>query len=152
MEIPPLRILLVEDNPDHAFISQRALQQAHVSDGVAYQVDLIEDGQVALDYLFQRGEYGSTPRPDLVLLDLQLPSKSGFEVLREVKSDPELRRIPVVVLTTSEAQKDIIRSYDLYANEYVTKPVNAVEYLEKVRAIPAYWTRVSHLPPRAADR
>src|ERR1700720_3954501 len=85
MEIPPLRILLVEDNPDHAFISQRALQQAHVSDGVAYQVDLIEDGQVALDYLFQRGEYGSTPSPDLVLLDLQLPSKSGFEVLREVK-------------------------------------------------------------------
>ena len=138
-------ILLVEDNPDHAFITRRALQQAR---GEQIAVHVVEDGDLALDYLFRRGDFGGAVRPDLILLDLQLPTVSGFDVLRQIKADPGLRRIPVVVLTTSEADKDILQSYDLYANEYVSKPVGAPQYLEKIQAIPEYWMKVSCLPPR----
>lgn len=108
---------------------------------------MVEDGQSAVDFLFRRGRYQDVARPDLVLLDLHLPNKSGFDVLREVKSDPDLRRIPIVVLTTSESERDILHSYDLYANEYVSKPVSAAEYIHKVQAIPEYWTKISRLPP-----
>src|SRR6266571_2608915 len=102
MEAQSVRILLVEDNPDHAFITRRAVQSAHAEGLGGFELDHVEDGESALDYLFRRGPFSAAPRPDLILLDLQLPAKSGFDVLREVKTDPSLRRIPVVVLTTSE--------------------------------------------------
>jgi len=143
MGVRPVRILLVEDNPDHVFITRRALRDAHEG-GVV--LDHVEDGQEATDYLFRRGCHVDAPRPDLILLDLHLPNKSGLEVLQEIKQDPELRRIPVIVLTTSDAEQDILNSYDLHANSYISKPVSASEYIEKVRAIPAYWAKVSELP------
>lgn len=138
-----MRILLVEDNPDHVFITRRALRDAHEGQ---VTLDHVEDGQAAIDYLFRRGDYADAVRPDLVLLDLHLPNRSGLEVLQEIKQSPELRRIPVVVLTTSDAEQDILNSYDLHANSYISKPVSASEYIEKVRAIPAYWAQVSELP------
>ena len=146
MEAASVHILLVEDNVDHAFITRRAIQTAH-NEGLAnFKLDEVEDGEAAIDYLFQRGRYTQAPRPDLVLLDLQLPIKSGFEVLEAVKQEPSLHRIPIVVLTTSDAQKDILHSYDLYANGYVSKPVSATEYMEKVRSIATYWSKISRLP------
>ena len=138
-----MHLLLVEDNPDHVFLTRRALQH---NSTVEISIDHVEDGESALDYLFHRRHYLNAPRPDLILLDLQLPAKSGLEVLQEVKADPSLRRIPVVILTTSQAQKDVLRSYDLYANEYICKPVSAPEYLAKIQAIPVYWTQISQLP------
>jgi chemotaxis family two-component system response regulator Rcp1 len=143
MEAKPVRILLVEDNPDHVFITRRALRDAHEGKVL---LDHVEDGQAATDYLFRQDAYAGAPRPDLILLDLHLPNKSGLEVLREIKQDAELRRIPVVVLTTSDAEQDILNSYNLHANSYVSKPVSASEYIEKVKAIPAYWAKVSELP------
>ena len=143
MGVKSVRILLIEDNPDHVFITRRALRDAHEQ-----QVTLehVEDGQAATDFLFRRGAYATATRPDLILLDLHLPNKSGLEVLQEIKQDPELRRIPVIVLTTSDAEQDILNSYDLHANSYISKPVSASDYIEKVRAIPAYWAKVSELP------
>ena len=137
-----LHILLVEDNPADVRLTREALRSAKV----ANHLSVVVDGEDAL--AFVRGErgYGGAPRPDLVILDLNLPRMDGREVLHEMKQDEDLRRIPVAVLTTSTAEADVLRSYDLGANCYVTKPVGLDQFLEVVQAIDSFWLGVVRLP------
>jgi len=137
-------ILLVEDNPGDARLAQEALKEGRMTS----RLKVVVDGVEAMAYLRREGVYAESPRPDLVLLDLNLPRKDGRQVLAEMKEDPELRRIPVVVLTTSQAGQDILRSYDLHANCYITKPVDLDRFISVVRSIEEYWCSVVTLPPR----
>ncbi|CCG42376.1 response regulator [Magnetospirillum molischianum] len=137
-------ILLVEDNPGDARLAQEALKEGRMTS----RLKVVVDGVEAMAYLRREGIYADSPRPDLVLLDLNLPRKDGRQVLAEMKEDPELRRIPVVVLTTSQAGQDILRSYDLHANCYITKPVDLDRFISVVRSIEEYWCSVVTLPPR----
>ena len=138
----PIEILLVEDSPSDAKLTLTALKLAKV----ANQVSHVEDGVQAMEFLRRQGNYGASQRPDLVLLDLNLPRKDGREVLAEMKSDPALSSIPVVVLTTSKAEEDIIRSYQLHANCYITKPVNFDRFLDVIQSIEQFWLSVVVLP------
>ena len=138
----PIDILLVEDNPGDVILTQEALAEAKVSN----TVHVARDGEAAMRFLRGEAEHADAPRPDLILLDLNLPRKDGREVLEEVKTDPELRRIPVIVLTTSAAEEDILRSYDLHANSYVTKPLDIDAFLSSVRQIEGFWLEVVRLP------
>ncbi|CAA7621150.1 MULTISPECIES: response regulator [Magnetospirillum] len=137
-------ILLVEDNPGDARLAQEALKEGRM----ASRLKVVVDGVEAMTYLRREGSFGDAPRPHLVLLDLNLPRKDGRQVLAEMKADPELRRIPVVVLTTSQAEQDVGRSYDLHANCYITKPVDLDRFISVVRSIEEYWCSVVTLPPR----
>ncbi len=137
-------ILLVEDNPGDARLAQEALKEGRLST----RLRVVVDGVEAMAYLRREGEFATAPRPHLVLLDLNLPRKDGRQVLAEMKADSDLRRIPVVVLTTSQAEQDILRSYDLHANCYITKPVDLDHFIAVVRAIEEYWCAVATLPPR----
>jgi two-component system, chemotaxis family, response regulator Rcp1 len=138
----PIQILLVEDSP-----SDVAMTAAALGDGrIANVIHVVDDGEKAMAFLRQEGEYAGVPRPDLVLLDLNLPRKDGREVLAEVKSDPVLRRIPIVVLTTSAAEADILRAYDLHANSYVTKPVGFDNFFDAIRGIENFWMSLVRLP------
>jgi two-component system, chemotaxis family, response regulator Rcp1 len=138
----PVEILLVEDNPGDVRLTREALAEGKVRNNLYVAVD----GVKALEFLRREGEYAGAVRPDLVLLDLNLPRKDGREVLAEIKSDPALRSIPVVVLTTSKAEEDILRSYDLHANAYVTKPVDFNRFIEVVRQIDEFFVTVVKLP------
>jgi len=138
----PIEILLAEDNPGDVRLTIEALRQ----DKVNNHLGVARDGQEAMDYLRQRGSFAQAPRPDLVLLDLNMPKKSGLEVLAEIKGDPDLRRIPVVILTTSDAEKDIMASYDLHANCYITKPVDLGQFMVVVRQIEGFWLEIVKLP------
>lgn len=142
-EARPVRILLVEDSPADAKLTQIALQRARV----ANQLFVARDGVEALEFLRGAGEFGSAPFPDLVLLDLNLPKKNGQEVLAEIKADPGLRRVPVVVLTTSADDADVVRSYDLAASAYVRKPVDFDRFIEVIRSIEGFWLQVVQFPP-----
>ncbi len=135
-------ILLVEDNPGDVRLTQEALKEAKVRN----RLHVVEDGVAAMEFLRQEGEYQSMPKPDLILLDLNLPKKDGREVLEEIKQDPSLMRIPVVVLTTSQAEEDIVRSYDLHANCYVTKPVDLDQFINIVKSIEDFWLTIVKLP------
>jgi chemotaxis family two-component system response regulator Rcp1 len=137
-----IRILLVEDNPGDVRLTKEALKEAKVRN----QLSVVDDGVAAMQYLRREGEHASAERPDLVLLDLNLPKKDGREVLEEIKQDPDLRRIPVVVLTTSRAEQDILRSYDLHANCYVTKPVDLDQFINIVKSIEDFWLTIVRLP------
>lgn len=137
-----IQILLVEDSPTDAKLTLTALKHAKVANRVSH----VEDGVQAMEFLRRQGEYANAPRPDLILLDLNLPRKDGREVLEELKSDPDLQTIPVVVLTTSQAEQDVLRSYRLHANSYVTKPVNFERFLEVVQSIESFWLNVVVLP------
>jgi len=139
----PIQILLVEDNPGDVRLTREALSSAKVSNAL----NVVNDGEAAMDYLCQRGEYVDAVRPDLILLDLNLPKKNGREVLAEVKSDPELKRIPVVVLTISKADEDILHSYNLQANCYINKPVDLAGFLKVVQSVEEFWLTVVALPP-----
>ena len=136
-------ILLVEDSPSDVRLTREALKEAKVLN----TLHVVQDGVAALDFLRKEGPYAGSPSPDLILLDLNLPKKDGREVLAEVKQDENLRRIPVVILTTSRAEEDVVRSYNLHANAYVTKPVDLQQFLEVVRTIEAFWLAVVTLPP-----
>ncbi len=138
----PVEILLVEDNPGDVRLTQEALREAKVRNNL----HVVGDGEKALAFLRREGEFHDAPTPDIILLDLNLPKKHGQEVLSEIKSDPVLRRIPVVVLTTSKAEEDILRSYDLHANCYVTKPVDFEQFIKVVRSIEEFWFTVVKLP------
>ena len=138
----PIQILLVEDSPSDAKLTLTALKLAKVANRVSH----VEDGVQAMEFLRRQGNYGASQRPDLVLLDLNLPRKDGREVLAEMKSDPALSSIPVVVLTTSKAEEDIIRSYQLHANCYITKPVNFDRFLDVIQSIEQFWLSVVVLP------
>lgn len=138
-----IKVLLVEDDPGDVVIAREALKAA----GLTTKLDVVSDGDEALEFLRAEGRYSKARRPDLVLLDLNLPGRSGLEVLAEVKADPDLRRIPVVVLTTSGSADDIARSYDLHANVYVAKPVDFDEFARVVQQIDQFFGRVAELPP-----
>ena len=141
-ETKPVEILLVEDSPGDVRLTMEALKEAKVLNNLSVAADGIE----ALAFLKHEGAFAKAPRPDVVLLDLNLPKKDGREVLAEIKADPNLRRIPVVVLTTSRAEEDIIRAYDLHANCYITKPVDFKQFLEVVQSIEDFWLTVVKLP------
>lgn len=141
--IKPVEILLVEDEPGDAYLTQEALKSAKILN----RVHLVEDGVEALAFLKRAGGYASVPRPDLVLLDLNLPRKDGREVLAEIKQDPSLALIPVVVMTTSKADEDILRSYKLHANCYVNKPVDLSQFMTVIRATQEFWLTIVRLPP-----
>jgi len=147
----PIRILLAEDDPDDRMLTRRAIVESRVSTTFA----AVKNGEELMRYLRQEGNYGApdaAPRPDLILLDLNMPRKDGREALREIKSDTELRRIPVVVLTTSEAEQDILESYDLGVNAFVTKPVTFDALSDAMESLSQFWFDLVKLPPeRDAD-
>jgi two-component system response regulator len=143
----PAEILLVEDNPDDVEITLRAFRKVRV----ANRVQVVRDGQEALDLLFRRGDHeGRTdvPQPDLVLLDLNLPKLNGLEVLEKIRSSDECSMIPVIMLTVSERQEDIQRSYDLGANTYITKPVDFAKFVRATEILGEYWLIIAKLPPK----
>jgi len=139
----PIDILLVEDSPADVRLTREALKEGKVVN----ILHVVQDGVEAMAFLRKQGPYAASPRPDLILLDLNLPKKDGREVLAEIKADEALQRIPVVVLTTSQAEEDVVRSYNLHANAYVTKPVDLKQFLEVIHAIEEFWLAVVTLPP-----
>ena len=143
-ECRPIEILMVEDNPGDVRLAMEALREGKVRNHM-YTVD---DGENALAFLRRLGQYAEMPRPDLILLDLNLPGKNGQEVLAEIKQDPDLKRIPVVILTVSEAETDILKSYNLHANCYITKPVDLDRFIQVVKSIEDFWLTVVMLPPK----
>jgi len=141
----PLAVLLVEDNPDHAELVIRCLTDNRVANKVYH----VADGEAALDYLFRRGQYTDpkiSPRPHVILLDLRLPKIDGLEILREIKTADDLRRTPVVVLTTSEAESDVARAYDFHANSYLVKPVDYQKFAQLMRDMDFYWLAWNQRP------
>ena len=144
MAVRPVDILLVEDSPADVRLTREALKEAKVLN----ELHVVKDGVAALAFLRRKGAYAEKPRPDLVLLDLNLPKKDGREVLAEIKQDSELKLIPVVVLTTSRAEEDVIRSYKLHANAYITKPVDLQQFLSVVKTFEQFWLAVVTLPPK----
>jgi two-component system, chemotaxis family, response regulator Rcp1 len=144
--VRPIEILLVEDNPADVRLTVECLKEAKV----ANKLHAIMDGGKALDFLFHRGEYVDVPRPDVVLLDLNLPGIDGRTVLKQIKEDPILRVIPVVVITSSEAEADIIKSYESHANCFISKPIDFEGFLKIVHSIEDFWFEVVKLPPPAA--
>ncbi|WP_225334140.1 response regulator [Halomicrobium urmianum] len=139
----PVEILLAEDNPGDVKLTRKALERGQI----ANNLHVVEDGVEALGYLRQEGEHADARRPDLILLDLDMPRKDGKEVLRELRDDDDLRRIPVVVMTSSAAEEDIAKSYDLNANAYLTKPVDFDGFLDVVGRIEEFWLTVVKIPP-----
>jgi len=138
----PIEILLVEDSPDDAALTIDALRDGRVQN----RITVVEDGVEAMAYLRRQGPYAAAVLPDLILLDLNLPRKNGREVLAEVKQDPELRRIPVVVMTSSDDEKDILAAYNLCVNCYVTKPVDLDQFIGVVKSIEHFWFNIVKLP------
>lgn len=138
----PIEILLVEDNPEDAALTMETLRDGRIRN----HVTRVEDGVEALDFLRRKDPYGEAPRPDLILLDLQLPRKNGREVLQEVKVDPDLMRIPVIIMTTSSAEQDIFAAYNLHANCYITKPIELDDFIDAIRRIEDFWLTVVKLP------
>ncbi|OBH51198.1 two-component system response regulator [Mycobacterium colombiense] len=139
-------ILLVEDDPGDELITREAFEHNKLKN----RLHVAHDGEEGLDYLYRRGEYADAPRPDLILLDLNLPKYDGRQLLEKIKSDPDLARIPVVVLTTSSAEEDILKSYRLHANAYVTKPVDLDQFMKAVRQIDEFFVQVVRLPGNGA--
>jgi two-component system, chemotaxis family, response regulator Rcp1 len=138
----PIEILLVEDNPGDVRLAVEALRDAKV----ANRLHIVEDGVEAMSFLRRESRYADVPRPDLILLDLNLPRKDGREVLAEIKQDADLKRIPVVILTSSAAEQDVVQAYNLYANCYITKPMDLDQFLKVVRSIEDFWLIVVTLP------
>ena len=142
----PIVILLVEDEPGDAYLTTEALKSAKIIN----HVHLVEDGVQAMAFLHREGPYADAPRPDLILLDLNLPRKDGRQVLAEIKHNPSLNSIPVVVLTTSSADEDVLQSYNLRANCYITKPVDLEQFMSVVKATQEFWLSIVKLPPRVS--
>jgi CheY-like chemotaxis protein len=140
----PTEILLVEDNEGDIGIIEEVLED----EGIRNFLHVATDGEEAIRFLYGEDEFSSSPRPDLVFLDLNLPKKDGREVLREIKKDKNLKNIPVVVLTTSNAEKDILRTYDLHANAYITKPLDFNEFMKVVESIESFWLEIVQLPTK----
>ena len=141
-----ITILMADDDPDDRMLAREALEENRLANDLRF----VEDGEELMDYLYQRGQYeepAAAPRPGLVLLDLNMPRKDGREALKEFKADPNLRRIPVVVLTTSKAEEDILRTYDLGANSFIIKPVTFESLVKAMKAMAKYWLEFVKLPP-----
>ena len=135
-------ILLIEDNPDHVELIIKALR----NNNVLNEVHVVTSGEAAMDFLYQRGEYANAARPGLILLDIKLPAMDGMEFLRRIKADPKLKPIPVVVLTTSAGEKEIVESYGCGANSYIVKPVDFEEFVKVIKEVKLYWVVVNSLP------
>lgn len=140
--IKPVEILLVEDSPSDAELTQEALSNGKVLNNLHH----VEDGVEALAFLYRQGKYTTVPRPDLILLDLNLPKKDGYEVLEQIKKDLSLKRIPVIILTTSSADDDILKTYELHGNCYITKPMNLDQFIRVIKLIELFWLTVVKLP------
>jgi two-component system response regulator len=140
----PIEILLVEDNPGDVRLTLEAFKDCKVSNNL----NTVEDGEAAIAFLRRKGEYADAPRPDLVLLDLNLPKKDGREVLKEIKADKSLKRIPVVILTTSQTEEDILKAYGLNANCYICKPIDLDQFTKIIRSIEEFWLTIVKLPSK----
>jgi CheY-like chemotaxis protein len=140
----PVEILLIEDNPGDVELAREGLRECKIRNNL----HAVGDGVEASAFLHRKGAYASRPRPDLIILDLNLPKRDGRDLLKEIKEDEELKRIPVVILTTSAAEEDILRSYSLHANCYVTKPLGLDQFLQVVRSIETFWFTIVQLPLR----
>jgi len=139
----PIQVLLIEDNPDDVRLAREALEDAKVRN----QISVVQDGVEAMSFLRREGRYADAPHPDLILLDLNLPQKDGREALAEIEADENLRRIPVVILTSSQAEQDIVKAHDLHANAFISKPVDLEQFLLAVKSIPGFWLEIVNLPP-----
>ncbi len=139
-----IQILLVEDNPGDVRLTKEALRGAKV----ANELHVVGDGEEAIEFMRQRGRHRDAPQPDIVLLDLNLPRIDGVEVLADIKSDPELAKIPIIVLTSSSAEADIQRAYELHANCFISKPVDFTEFIDAVRSLEGFWLKIVRLPTR----
>ena len=148
MVTKPIEILLVEDNPGDVRLTVEALKEGKVTNNLR----VAKDGEEALDCLYQRGNFSKCVRPDIILLDLNLPKKDGREVLKIIKTDDNLKLIPVVVLTTSKAEEDILKSYDYHANCYITKPIDMNEFLRVIRMTEDFWLTIVILPTRVKNQ
>ncbi len=137
-----VEILLVEDNPGDVRLTKEAMKEGKMRNNLS----VVNDGVEAMAFLRREGQYVDAPRPDVILLDLNLPRKDGREVLAEIKADPDLRRIPVVVLTSSKAEEDILHSYDSHANCYITKPGDLEQFMEVVKSVEGFWVQIVKLP------
>ena len=146
--VKPIEILLVEDNPGDVDLAREALEGSKFNN----DLHVVDDGEKAMAFLRREGPYAGAPRPDLILLDLNLPRKDGRQVLAEIKSDDYLKRIPVVILTTSRAEEDVIKSYNLHANCFITKPIDLHQFLHVVKAIEDFWLSIVVLPPNGAKK
>ena len=144
-DVNPIEILLVEDNPADVRLTREALKEEKLHNNLS----VVSDGVEALAFLRREGKYGKVARPDLILLDLNLPRKDGREVLEEIKRDERLKSIPVVVLTVSEAEGDILKSYNLHANCYIKKPIDLTQFSKVVKSIQDFWLTIVKLPPKA---
>ena len=140
----PVEILLVEDNPGDVRLTREAFKEGKVLN----ELRVAKDGVEAMAFLRREGEYADAPRPDLILLDLNLPKKDGREVLADIKAHDDLRRIPVVILTTSKDEEDVLKTYDLHANCFITKPVDLQQFIDVVRSVEEFWLTVVKLPPQ----
>ncbi len=140
----PIEILIVEDNASDARLAEETLKDSKINNCLYH----VRDGVEAMQFLHRQGEYNDAPYPDLILLDLNLPRKDGREVLAEIKEDPELRLVPVVVLTTSEAERDLVRTYDLHANAYIIKPMDLNGFADVVQGVRDFWLSIVRLPPK----
>jgi CheY-like chemotaxis protein len=138
----PIDILLVEDNPGDSRLALEALKESKLRNNL----HIVTDGMEAMDFLYKKGKYEQVPRPDLILLDLNLPKKDGREVLAEIKSDPDLKRIPVVILTISKAEEDVLKTYNLHANCFITKPLDLSQFVTVVKSIEDFWLTIVKLP------
>lgn len=138
----PVEFLLAEDNPGDVRLTKEALRESKISNNL----NVVPDGVEAMAFLRREGKYFEAPRPDVILLDLNLPKKDGREVLAEVKADPNLRLIPVVIITSSEAEQDVLRTYELHANCYVTKPVDLEQFIKVIQSIETFWLTIVTLP------
>ena len=148
LQVKPAVMLLVEDNPGDVDLAREALADSKIHN----QLLVVDDGVKAMEFLRREGPYTSAPRPDLILLDLNLPRKDGREVLAEIKSDDNLKRIPVVILTSSKAEKDILQSYNLHANCYISKPIDLNQFMLVVKSIESFWLSMVVLPPHDTMR
>lgn len=137
----PIEILLVEDNPGDIELTQEAFREANIADSLR----VVKNGDEALDYLYQRGEYSNVARPDIILLDLNMPGKNGKEVLAIIKEDDALKDIPVIILTSSEAEQEITKSYKLHANAYIVKPLEYQQLLQIIRSVGLFWLSIARL-------
>ena len=142
-----IEILLVEDNPADVMLTEEAFEEARI----ANRLHVARDGVDALEFLHRQGSYADVPTPDVILLDVNMPRMNGLELLAVLKADPELRRIPIIMLTTSRAEQDVWRSYDLHVNAYIPKPVSVGEFFDVVRTFETFWLAIVALPPRAVS-
>jgi len=143
----PIEILLIEDNPADIRLTQEAFREARLQN----TVHVVQDGVNAMAFIRQTAPFQQAPRPDLILLDLNLPKKDGREVLKEIKSDTHTRTIPVVVLTTSDDEADVLRSYDLHANAYLVKPIDILQFIKMIQSLEDFWLSVVKLPPKVSE-